>query len=67
MAQPTAWPLYDLFLDLPHPAASPKCHPPFVIKPPDGDESLVTKELGDKDKISSIARFAFPEHDDRGE
>jgi len=62
MSEP--WPLYDLFLDLPHPAASPSCPPPVVIGSPSSDKS-VSQELGTPESIGRIARFAFPEFDDQ--
>jgi hypothetical protein len=61
MSEP--WPLYDLFLDLPHPAGSPSCPPPSVIaSSPHGE---VQQELGTPESIGRIARFAFPEFDDQ--
>lgn len=63
MSEP--WPLYDLFLDLPHPAASPSCPPPSVIASPSRSEDEVQKELGTSESIGRIARFAFPEFDDQ--
>lgn len=54
--------MYDLFLDLPHPAASPSCPPPVVIGSPSDDS--IQKELGTAESIGRIARFAFPEFDD---
>lgn len=65
MAEP--WPLFDLFLDLPHPAASPSCPPPFLIggKSNNADAAKIQEELGEASSIARIARFAFPEHDDQ--
>lgn len=62
MSEP--WPLYDLFLDLPHPAASPSCPPPFLVGSPSTSQDI-QKELGDAASIARIARFAFPEFDDQ--
>lgn len=50
------WPLFDLFLDVPHPAASASCPPPFIINSPDSTEDL-------SQTVSQISRFAFPEYD----
>jgi hypothetical protein len=60
-------PLFDLFLDLPHPAASGSCPPPFLIgSPKQGeDNNKIQQELGESASIARIARFAFPEHDDQ--
>lgn len=59
--QQAALPLYDLFLDLPHPAASSSCPPPFVLGAPTNSPEM-EKELSAN--LSRIARFAFPEFDD---
>ena len=53
------WPLFDLFLDLPHPSASKGCPPPFLIPPPDLNKD--TDELNQN--VPQIARFAFPEYE----
>lgn len=63
MSEP--WPLFDLFLDLPHPAASPSCPPPFILGSPGSEDNLLLRELNTPDSIARIARFAFPEHDDK--
>lgn len=50
-------PIYDLFLDLPHPAASSTCPGPFLIPSPvknPVDLKTVT--------VPSVTRFAFPEY-----
>jgi hypothetical protein len=54
-------PLYDLFLDLPHPAAAAACPPPFILGNPVNDPGM-EKELSAN--MSRISRFAFPEFDD---
>lgn len=59
--QGAAVPLYDLFLDLPHPAAAAACPPPVVIGAPSNTPEM-EKELSSS--VSRIARFAFPEFDD---
>lgn len=56
----SAWPLYELFLDVPHPAASPACPKPFWIAAPFPDETLMA-EL--RKSASQIACFAFPDYD----
>jgi hypothetical protein len=56
-----ALPLFDLFLDLPHPAASSSCPPPFVMGAPSTTPEM-EQELAAQ--LSRIARFAFPEFDD---
>ena len=58
-AQP--WPLYDLFLDLPHPAGSKSSPGPFLIPSP------ITNTIADNELqaiLPQIARFAFPEYDE---
>lgn len=69
-APPTAnanspWPLYDIFLDLPHPAASKTCPPPFLVNSPSADSDEVNKEI--TKNVAMIARFAFPEYDQQQE
>jgi len=54
------WPLFDLFLDLPHPAASKSCPPPFLIPSP-FDNNNLNDELNQN--VPQIARFAFPEYE----
>lgn len=54
------WPLYDLFLDVPHPAASASCPKPFWISSPVRDDALMD-EL--RKTLPQISCFAFPEHD----
>lgn len=54
------WPLYDLFLDLPHPNSSKTVNPgPFLIPSPIACE--ITHEI--QKLLPNIARFAFPEYD----
>lgn len=55
------WPLFDLFLDVPHPAASPSCPPAFIIGTPDSNGQNIEQELSKS--INQIGRFAFPEYD----
>ena len=57
----SAIPLYDLFLDLPHPAASSSCPPPFMLGAPSNTPDM-ENEL--QQNVSRVARFAFPEFDD---
>ena len=71
MAQPTVqtfspWPLYDLFLDVPHPAASPGCPPTTIIGVPNAGSAEVNHDSIEQELSKSmpqIARFAFPEFD----
>ena len=66
--------LYDLFFDIPHPAASPSCPRARAIDAPSSNNEeilasdlavqTVMDELFDPSNIARIARFAFPEHDD---
>jgi hypothetical protein len=56
------WPLYDLCLDVPHPAASSSCPPPFMIGSPILDPAIA-EEL--PKNVPQIARFAFPEYDEQ--
>ena len=67
-------PAFDLFLDLPHPAASEQCPPRVIISPPtssgnaeeDAANQRIAEELsGDPNALARIARFAFPEFDDQ--
>lgn len=56
------WPLFDLFLDVPHPAASPSCPRAFIIgAPADGNNASIEQELSKS--MPQIGRFAFPEYD----
>ena len=63
---------YDLFLNLPHPAASKACLP-YEIVTPNNDFNNVTaadsdliRELSDERSVARITRFAFPEFNDHG-
>jgi hypothetical protein len=56
-----ALPLFDLFLDLPHPAAAAGCPPPFVLG---GAASSPEMEGELSASMPRIAAFAFPEFDD---
>lgn len=67
--QPTAtqqslqpWPLYDLFLDLPHPCASVSSPKPFLIPSPISNNGISENEI--QAILPQIARFAFPEFDE---
>ena len=58
-----SWPLFDMFLDIPHPAASQQCPGPFVIPAPaNAPNSLEANEV--QAVLPQIARFAFPEYDE---
>jgi hypothetical protein len=56
------WPLYDLFLDLPHPAGSKSCPGPFLIPSPVTSNTIADREV--QAILPQIARFAFPEYDE---
>ena len=56
-----ALPLFDLFLDLPHPAAARGSPPPFISRSPSTSADM-EKDLNAN--LSRIGRFAFPEFDD---
>lgn len=71
-------PAFDLYLDLPHPAASEGCPPRVVIVPPPastsggnpaGEEGAANRKIADElsgdNALARIARFAFPEFDDQ--
>jgi hypothetical protein len=59
-----AYPIYDLFVDIPHPSASSSCAPATVIPSP-GAPIAAHAELNNLESLGRIARFAFPEFDDR--
>lgn len=66
--QSQPWPLYDLFLDLPHPAASKSCPAPFLIPSPvagNNNNNTINNPVADEIQsiLPQIARFAFPEYD----
>jgi hypothetical protein len=56
--------LFDLFLDVPHPAASAACRPPLIVRPPQAaqQQQPISEEL--VKNIGQIVRFAFPEYDE---
>jgi len=61
--------LYDAYLDLLHPAASPTVNDPrLIIAPPPGkameSARAVGKELSTEKGLAMVARFCFPEFDD---
>jgi hypothetical protein len=56
------WSLYDLFLDLPHPAGSKACPGPFLISSPVTNNGITEQEM--QAIIPQIARFSFPEYDE---
>ena len=57
------WQFFDLFIDVPHPAASPHCPPSYIIGTPtaEGHHDSIEEELSKS--MPQIARFAFPEYD----
>ena len=61
MSNPQPLPLFDLFLDLPHPAGAASCPPPNSYACP-ATNPEVEKEIAAN--MSRIAMFAFPEFDD---
>ena len=62
MSNPQSLPLFDLFLDLPHPAAAASCPPAYISGCPAANNPEIEKELSAN--MSQISRFAFPEFDD---
>jgi hypothetical protein len=58
--QSSPWPLFDLFLDVPHPLASAQALPATWIPSPTLDSAL-HEELSRS--LPHMARFAFPEVD----
>ncbi|KAL7548414.1 hypothetical protein ACHAWF_011705 [Thalassiosira exigua] len=55
--------IFDLFFDLPHPAASTTdrakiVEPPVTVSPP------LAREMCNPDNVARLSRLAFPEHDD---
>ena len=56
------WPLFDLFLDLPHPNASLSSPKPFLIPSPIANSGVSENEI--QAILPQIARFAFPEYDE---
>eukprot|EP00934_Nitzschia_sp_Nitz4_P006130 Nitzschia sp. Nitz4//scaffold1_size375055//330463//333808//NITZ4_000334-RA/size375055-augustus-gene-0.735-mRNA-1//-1//CDS//3329541219//6120//frame0 len=59
--QRPALPLFDMFLDLPHPAAATMNDPPRVFGAPSTAPEML-QEL--QSNLSRIGRFAFPEFED---
>lgn len=60
--------IFDLFLDLPHPAASTGSGGARVIAPPacvNTASEEIANELYESQSIARITKFAFPEHDDQ--
>lgn len=65
----TNFSIFEIFFDLPHPAASSDPTPAKIVEPKESEHrqkyNLDTSELYTPQNISKITRFAFPEHDDR--
>mmetsp|Transcript_22037 Transcript_22037/g.32555 ORF Transcript_22037/g.32555 Transcript_22037/m.32555 type:complete len:1156 (-) Transcript_22037:115-3582(-) len=61
-----AWPLWDLYLELPHPHASRKVNnPPVILTSPSSQDPVLQELISSNDATQSkIARFAFPEFRD---
>ena len=58
----TAWPLWDLYLEVPHPQASKTVNPaPVLLESP---SKALQELLQDPQAQGRIARFAFPEFND---
>ena len=66
---PQDFSIYEVFLDLAHPASVSDPFGPKIIRPKPSPQrrrgNLDVSELYDSENISKITRFAFPEHDDR--
>jgi hypothetical protein len=62
MPNQSPWPLFDLFLDVPHPAASPHCPPAYTVGPPTTTADSIDHELSKN--MPQISRFAFPDFDE---
>jgi len=60
-APPTC--VFDLFLDLPHPAASARDRAK-IINPPATDTSFSCSEMCNPDNLTRLAKFAFPDYDE---
>jgi hypothetical protein len=63
----TALPIYDAFLDLPHPCASPIVNERrIIIAPPPGEAFVASKDVGielaTNEGIDRISNFCFPEY-----
>jgi len=56
--------VFDLFIDLPHPAASKNSAPAYMIEPPEFYSQPILAEMYEPALISRLARYAFPEHSD---
>eukprot|EP00546_Thalassionema_frauenfeldii_P017553 CAMPEP_0178896234 /NCGR_PEP_ID=MMETSP0786-20121207/1046_1 /TAXON_ID=186022 /ORGANISM="Thalassionema frauenfeldii, Strain CCMP 1798" /LENGTH=1142 /DNA_ID=CAMNT_0020566587 /DNA_START=170 /DNA_END=3598 /DNA_ORIENTATION=+ len=61
-----AWPLWDLYLEVPHPQASRKVNnPPLTLTSPSSQDPALQELISSTDVTQSkIARFAFPEFRD---
>jgi len=57
--------VFDLWFDLPHPGASKDADRARMVEPPEVSNPGVLAELYDPSAVSRLARFAFPEHDDK--
>lgn len=55
--------VFDLFFDIPHPAATALCERAKIIEPP-GRVHPDIVELYDPSNISRIPKFAFPDFDE---
>jgi len=57
--------VFDVFFDLPHPAASDNADRARMIEPPEVTNPEILAEVYEPSAIAKLARFAFPEHDDQ--
>lgn len=64
-ALPPQQPLFDVFMNVPHPQASSSCRAAETLESPIKDEVIRRELVEDANSLGRIARFAFPEHDDR--
>jgi hypothetical protein len=55
--------VFDLFIDIPHPAASLINERAQIIEPPGNSPHPEVLELFDSSSISRIAMFSFPDYD----
>jgi len=56
--------VFELFIDIPHPASSSINDRAKVFDPPEHVNSDIAAEIYEPKNIARIARFAFPDHDD---
>jgi len=60
-----AWPLWDLYMEVPHPHASRRVNnPPVILTSPSSLDPVLHELISSQDTQSRISRFAFPEFRD---